>query len=108
MEKIKAATDTVRHRLLELLRGRTLQGGDAFTAKEISKALGIMEWDVLGHLPHVARSTGKGELFFMEPSGCLKCGFVFKKRGRFKTPGKCPICSSEEITETRYGVRKSS
>lgn len=49
-------------------------------------------------------SVSRNSRFVVEPSECLKCGFVFKKRDRLKTPGKCPVCKSEEITETRYGV----
>lgn len=78
------------------------------TAREISQAVGIKEKDVLDHLPHIARSIaaheGEGSRFAVEPSQCLECGFVFRKRDRLKTPSKCPVCRSEEITETRFGV----
>jgi predicted Zn-ribbon and HTH transcriptional regulator len=80
-----------------------LEGG-ALTARDISKAVSVREKEVIEHLPHVARSVGPGRRLVMEPSSCLECGFVFKKRRRFKTPGKCPVCRSEEITETRYGI----
>ncbi len=99
MEKVKPASSTIRRRLMELLRG------SAFTAKELSKALGIKEKDVIEHLPHAARSVSASGRFLVEPSVCLNCGFVFKKRERFKTPGKCPICKSEQITESKYGIR---
>ncbi|HLC18263.1 MAG TPA: transcriptional regulator [Thermodesulfobacteriota bacterium] len=98
---------TVRQMISEVLRDRML------TAKDISREVGIKEKEVLEHLPHVARSLGhKGpheggreEKLVTEPSECLGCGFVFRKRARLKTPGKCPVCRSEEITETRYGIK---
>lgn len=91
---------TVRQQIIEALKGGML------TAKDISKAVHIKEKEVLEHLPHVARSfkNSATDRFVVEPSECLACGYVFKKRERLKTPGKCPICRSEEITEARYGI----
>jgi len=91
---------TIRQRITEALKGNML------TAKDISRAVGISEKDVSEHLSHIARSvTNKGdEAFVTEPSRCLECGFVFRKRERLKTPSKCPVCRSEEITETRFGI----
>lgn len=80
------------------------------TAKDISRTVGIREKEVYEHLPHVMRTlehAGAGGVrlrFVVEPPVCLECGFSFKKRDRLKTPGKCPICKSEEITETRFAV----
>lgn len=79
------------------------------TTKDISKAVGIKEKDVIDHLPHVAKSLSKARAdmsgrFVIEPARCLDCGFVFRKRERLKNPGKCPICNSEGITEARYGI----
>ncbi len=93
---------TTRQKIKEALKGSSL------TAKEISRAVGITEKDVLSHLPHVARSASRGrhgeETFIVVPSTCLECGFVFRKRSRLKTPSRCPVCSSEEITEMRFGM----
>jgi len=93
---------TDRQRIIESLRGRML------TAREISQSVGLREKDVLEHLPHIARSLAAhghpGPRLEVEPSECLGCGFVFRKRERLKTPSKCPVCRSEEITETRFGV----
>lgn len=74
------------------------------TAKDISRAVGIREKEVLEHLPHLARSLAHSGRFVIQPSECLDCGFVFRKRKRFKTPGRCPVCRSEGITETKYGI----
>ncbi len=77
------------------------------TAGDISRAASVREKEVSDHLVHVARSIsvpgGHGR-FVVEPSLCLNCGFVFRKRERLKTPSRCPICASEEITETRFGI----
>jgi predicted Zn-ribbon and HTH transcriptional regulator len=93
---------TVRKQIIEALKGQML------TAREISQSVGIKEKEVLEHLPHIARSLAAnesaGERLSVEPSACLECGFVFRKRDRLKTPSKCPLCKSEEITETRFGV----
>lgn len=95
---------TVRKMIAEILKG------GMFTAKDISKAAGIREKEVLEHLPHIARTThgGGGKRFVVEPSVCLSCGFVFRKRERLKTPGRCPVCRSEEITETRFGITEET
>lgn len=93
---------TTRQAIIEALSGKTL------TSKEISGAVGIREKDVLEHLEHIARSFHKGRpdgrVFVVEPSECLECGFVFRKRERLRTPSKCPVCRSEGITATRFGI----
>jgi len=92
---------TTRQRIAGLLRGSFM------TAKDISRAASVREKEVCGHLVHIARSVsvpGGRARFVVEPSTCLNCGFVFRKRERLKTPSKCPICASEEITETRFGI----
>ena len=93
---------TARQRIIEALKGGML------TAKDISKAVGLKEKEVIDHLPHVAKSVEarKGEWgsFVVEPASCLDCGFVFRKRERLKSPGKCPICRGEGIAEARYGI----
>lgn len=94
---------TVRQRVIEALKGRFL------TAKEISQAVSVKEKEVADHLAHIALTLGGDESAFSlvtEPSECLECGFVFRKRERLKTPSKCPVCRSEEITETRFGVKQ--
>lgn len=94
---------TTRQKIIHAIEGRSL------TARDISKEVGIREKEVLEHLPHIARSMGAsraGAKFVVEPSICLECGFVFRKRERLKTPGKCPVCRSEEISETKYEIRK--
>lgn len=93
-------TLTIRQKITEALKGGML------TAKDISGIVGIKEKEVFVHLEHVAKTNAvKGKTrFVVEPSRCLNCGFVFRKRERLKTPSKCPLCRSEEITETRFGI----
>lgn len=102
--KMNYHEDTVRRRIIEALKGGLL------SAKDISKAVGIREKEVAEHLEHVSKTIShagmRGERlkFVVEHSVCISCGFVFRKRDRLKTPGRCPVCRSEEITETRFGI----
>lgn len=92
---------TIRQRITAALKDGML------TSKDISRAVGIMEKEAIDHLGHVARTVkraGGGERFVVEPSVCRSCGFVFKKRDRLKTPCRCPVCRSEEITEMKFGI----
>ncbi len=87
---------TVRQEIYEAIKVERL------TAKEISQAVRVTEKEVLGHLEHLAKSH-RGH-FVVDPPVCHGCGFVFIKRKRLGTPGRCPICKDEGISETRYGI----
>lgn len=94
---------TARQKIIDILKGAAL------TARDISRAVGLKEKDVLEHLPHVAKTVSAGKeaasaRFVVTPSECVSCGFVFKKRDRLKTPSRCPVCRSEEITEMKFGI----
>ena len=90
---------TVRQRMAGALKDKRL------TAKDLSKELQIREKEVFGHLEHVIKSTADTLSFVLFPSRCLHCGFVFTKRTRLRTPSRCPVCRSEEITETEYTLK---
>lgn len=90
---------TIRQQMARALTGRRL------TAKDLSAELGIMEKEVPAHLAHVIKSTSRELRFVTFPSRCRECGFIFKKRTRLKTPSKCPLCRSEEISETEYELQ---
>ena len=90
---------TIRQEIRNLLTADNL-----LTAKEISKIIRIKEKDVIDHLNHIAKSVGKKN-FIMEPSVCMKCGFVFNKRERLTSPGRCPVCKHEGISEPRFGIK---
>lgn len=100
---------TIRQRMVEVLKTGPM------TAREISGALGIPEREVYDHLAHVRRSLAAPHagvsdsdslVFSMERPRCLECGFGFAKRERLRTPGRCPVCRSEEITETRFALKR--
>ncbi len=90
---------TLRQQIAEALEERSLD------VKEISHLFRVREKEVLDHLQHIARSK-QDKRFKMEPASCLECGFVFKKRTRLNTPGKCPLCKSESISPPRFQIIK--
>ena len=91
--------ETVRHEIMDVLRGRVL------SARDISAAVHIPEKEVYEHLEHIRRSLGKGERHLsVVPAECRKCGFVYRKRGRLRKPGKCPVCRSESIGEPFFSL----
>jgi predicted Zn-ribbon and HTH transcriptional regulator len=90
---------TLRQQMVQLLaEGR-------YRAREISQELGIREKEVYDHLPHIARSLEhRAQKLMVEPASCLSCGYLFRKRGRFEKPGKCPLCKAQHIREPRYYI----
>ena len=90
---------TIRHRIVEMLTGQRM------TAKDVSEELRIPERDVYEHLEHIRKTIHKGRsVLAVEPAACESCGFVFTKRERLKTPGKCPMCRSESIRQAVFSV----
>jgi transcriptional regulator len=90
---------TIRRRIAQMLR----EG--EYTAQDLSRLLGIREKEVYEHLPHVERSAGPGAQLIVDPARCLTCGFVFAKRKRFTSPGRCPVCRSESITRPAFAMQ---
>lgn len=79
--------------------------GEIMSAREISSEVGIREKEVYDHLEHIHKSFHHGGThLIVTPAECEGCGFVFKKRGKLKKPGKCPVCSSESITAPLFRV----
>ncbi len=94
--------ETLRRRIVTMLKLGPLSG------KEISNQLRIPEKDVYEHLEHIRKTMNKGEYrLAVAPARCERCGFVFKKRGRLKRPGKCPMCRSESLEEPLFSVEKA-
>ncbi len=91
---------TLRKAIAEALERESLD------LREISKLFHIKEREALEHLEHIARSA-RPKRFVMEPSSCLDCGFVFKKRVRLGTPSKCPICKRSYIAPPRFRIRQA-
>lgn len=91
--------ETLRRRIVTLLKEGSLSG------KELSGQLRIPEKDVYDHLEHIRKTMNKGEYrLVVVPARCERCGFVFRKRGRLKKPGKCPLCRSESLVEPLFSV----
>lgn len=73
------------------------------TAWELSEIVGISEREVYGHLLHIRRSLRRStQKLQLRPAECLRCGFVFTKRGRLKKPTHCPLCNGTQIGPPRY------
>lgn len=93
------ASETVRNQI------RILLGEGPHTAKEISFAVRMPEKEVEMHLEHLRRSLhAVGCRLKQVPAECRGCGFVFRKRERFKAPGRCPICKGEAISDPSFRV----
>jgi hypothetical protein len=94
---------TVRQEIIALL-----EESRSLTARDISAEVRIPEKEVYGHLEHIQKSLGKtGQHLHITPAECLKCGFVFSKRDRLKTPGRCPVCHEEHIQEQLFSITAS-
>jgi len=95
------APETVRRALLALL-----EEGPC-TAMELSAAVRRPEKEVLGHLEHLRRTLRhrEGRLEVL-PALCRGCGFVFRKRDRLTSPGRCPLCREESIADPAFRVER--
>jgi predicted Zn-ribbon and HTH transcriptional regulator len=93
------ATQTVRQRILELLREEEL------TAHEISQRAGVREREVAEHLRHLEHTLRHGaeRLRALAPE-CLACGFRFEARQKHSRPSRCPRCKSERLSSPRFRV----
>jgi len=88
---------TLRQQIMDLLQRQPM------TAKDLSMAIGIGEKQVFPHLEHIQQSLRQqNRSLQITPAVCKHCGFIFKKRERFKKPGKCPVCRSEAIEEPEF------
>ena len=95
---------TVRRDIITLL-----EEGQAIAARDISAGVRLPEKEVYGHLEHIQKSLSKsGKRLHVQPAECLKCGFIFAKRDRLKTPGRCPVCHEEHIQEPLFTITPSS
>jgi len=97
-------TGTIRQEIISLLEENAV-----LSAKDISAEVRIPEKEVYGHLEHVQKSLNKaGHHLRVKPAECLKCGFVFVKREKLKTPGRCPVCHEEHIQEPLFSITAST
>jgi len=90
---------TIRKEMILLLAHEEMD------AREISSVMGVGEKEVYTHLSHISRSVKhQRKKLIIKPAECLGCGFVFEKRTRFTSPGRCPICKSEHIRNPMYRI----
>lgn len=93
-------SETIRNRIRALL-----EKGPR-TAREISIAIRQPEQDIESHLEHLRKSLhSEGLRLERIPAECRGCGFVFRKRGRLKAPGRCPVCKEESISGPIFRVK---
>jgi hypothetical protein len=90
---------TIRQQIIQLLTEETL------SARDLSQALRISEREVYGHLAHVAQSVASDQKLVIEPAVCQRCGFLFRKRERWRKPSKCPKCRGEFISGPRFTIQ---
>lgn len=91
---------TTRQKIIALLKEK--KAG----AIDISMNVGISEKEVYPHLEHIKKTIRqKGKKLVITPSQCLDCGYVFRKRERFKSPGKCPMCRKTHIQDPTFRIR---
>ena len=89
---------TLRQRIQEVLLT------ESCTVRDLSQMLRASEKEILSHLPSVVRSASRTHKFEIVPAECLACGFTFKRRTRFTTPGKCPLCRSLRVSLPRFRI----
>ncbi|MEW6266419.1 MAG: transcriptional regulator [Thermodesulfobacteriota bacterium] len=90
---------TIRQRMTA-----TLEDGD-FSARDLSRLLGIKEREVYDHLAHIAHSAaGRNRKLKVTPPLCLSCGYTFKDRRRLTRPGRCPRCQDTHIQDPLYRI----
>ncbi len=95
--------DTVRRGIISALEKMPC------SSKELSSKAGIPEKQVYGHLEHIRKTAAATRRrLIVTPAECKKCGFVFRKRERFKKPGRCPVCRGESIREPLYSIREEN
>jgi len=96
----RTAQETTRHAIMALL------GEGSVSAKDISVAVHLPEKEVYPHLEHIRRSLhATGAVLEITPAECRNCGFVFAKRDRMTSPGKCPVCRNEAINDPLFSIR---
>ena len=95
----EARSHTVRQDLTLALRA------GAATARDLSKAVGASEKDVLDHLAHLAKSVkSRGEELVITPTACIDCGFVFSHREKLARPSRCAKCHGGRLTLPEFAI----
>jgi predicted Zn-ribbon and HTH transcriptional regulator len=88
---------TIRQKIILLLEEGEM------TARDLSRSLGIREREVYEHLAHIGRTlAARGNRLVVPPFACLDCGYVFRDRGRYTRPGRCPRCKGTHLQTPTY------
>ena len=91
---------TPRESLLQLLSAQPK------SARELSQEAGLSERDVVFHLGHLQKTLKtKRRRLRVTPATCLDCGYVFHKRTRLTSPGKCPVCRSTHLSDPLFSLK---
>ena len=97
----QARSHTVRQDLALALRARPA------TARDLSKAVGASEKEVLDHLVHLAKTLrGRGAELVITPAECLDCGFAFSRRDKPARPSRCARCHGGRLTLPEFAIRE--
>ncbi len=90
---------TRRQRLVDLLEAHE----QSFEGLRV--ALGVPVRQLEDDLRHVERSAKQqGATLAVTPAECESCGYVFRDRGRYITPGRCPKCRGERIQDAVFAL----
>jgi predicted Zn-ribbon and HTH transcriptional regulator len=90
---------TIRKEMILLLNDKEM------SARDISSAVGVGEKEVYTHLSHIARSVKRQRKnLIIKPAECFGCGYIYRKRKRYTSPSRCPICKSEHIQNPMYRI----
>lgn len=82
-----------------------LRAGPA-TARDLSKAVGASEKQVIDHLAHLAKSLkARGDELVVTPVRCLDCGFTFSQREKLARPSRCPDCRGGRLSLPEFEIR---
>lgn len=100
MPSDREANLTLPRALRQALAGPTLK-----SQADLSRELGVSEKVLPDALDKLRRSLQhESERLYVEPPRCVACGFEFEDRTRAKRPSRCPRCSSERLTKSRYRI----
>lgn len=73
--------------------------------EELRRELGLRVRELDEDLAHLERSLRRGpRRLRVTPAACIACGFAFRKRERFSTPSRCPVCRAERIAPARLSL----
>ena len=92
-------SQTLRRQIIALLEKQPLN------LRDLSQILRVSEKEILPHFDHIQRSLKiQNKRLLIQPFQCLKCGYVFKDRKRFRRPGRCPQCKVGHIESPTFKI----